>query len=197
MSTPLDPVELIRRLKSGEVSGRSLEIPDRQDCVELLVMEGLSNPEVASVIGLSVSTVKNDKHAIKQRNAIDPDPKLKAEVFGMFSMQVEAATARLTRLAKDPAASVADKINANQAIVSSMSQFADRMIRAGYFAAPDGAAVVAGQTITEIKELVEFASIIAAEEHADERVVAEIRELLAVTVKRFGTSEPPTISTPT
>ena len=129
-------LDVIRDLKSGALSGRSLSAELRRQCVETLVIEGLSQAEISSVIGWRVGTVKNDMRAIRAANAMFPSADLEAEILGQYRSQVEMVVARLTRLMRDPDASVADKINANRAIATVTGEFMDRLSRTGRNAAP-------------------------------------------------------------
>ena len=103
---------LIQRLKDGSLSPATLTKDQRQQCVEVLLVEGYSLSQIAQLIDRSEKTIKRDLIEIRQRNALAPSPELAKQLIGNFLIKVEAHQTRLMRLARGTDGSVAERAQA-------------------------------------------------------------------------------------
>lgn len=113
--TPEKPVlTLLQQLKDGSVHPGTLTREQRQQCVEVLFLEGYSIPQIAQVVEKSEKTVKRDIADVRLRNAASPSPELARQLIGHFFMKWEAHQASLVRLARSQEGSVAERVQAER-----------------------------------------------------------------------------------
>ena len=96
-------------------SGQVLDKDDRIRVVEHLTGEGYSGAEIAEVLKVSERTIIRDRIAARELNALAPSPELVGQVVGHLVRAAEQTTAHLRRIARDPNAKPADKIEAEKA----------------------------------------------------------------------------------
>ncbi|UYV13439.1 MAG: helix-turn-helix domain-containing protein [Phycisphaera sp.] len=66
-------LRLLADLKSGEVNASQLTIPERRQCVAHLHFEGIGVPQTAEILNVCERTVRRDRGAIAEENAIQPN----------------------------------------------------------------------------------------------------------------------------
>jgi len=114
---PIHPPErpvlaLLQQLKDGSLHARTLSPDQRQQCVEALLLEGYSVPQIAQVVDRTERTVKRDIVNIRSRNAPTPSPELAKQLIGDLFMRTEAHHARLMRIAGSAEGSAGEKAQA-------------------------------------------------------------------------------------
>ena len=62
-------LELLARLKSGEILPLELTISERRSCVEYLKLEGYGQTEIAQIFGVSRHTISRDEKVISEQHA--------------------------------------------------------------------------------------------------------------------------------
>ena len=108
-------IELLRRIRSGALSARTLDTPSRRGCVECLLAEGRTVSEIAAILCVSDRTVSRDKREIASANALRWDPALVPELIGELKRRAEQTRAGLLRVARDPACGHGARIKAERA----------------------------------------------------------------------------------
>jgi transposase-like protein len=103
-------LELIRRIKSGAVNRKGLSVEDRRACVQHMSLEGMTVPEIAQVLGVGDRTIRRDRKAIQQANALDPDPNLVYEMAGRLWQEAEASRARIRQITRSGETDPSDRI---------------------------------------------------------------------------------------
>ncbi len=103
---------LIQQLKDGSIHARTLTREQRQQCVEALLLEGYSIPQIAQVVDRSEKTVTRDRDDIRRRNALSPSPELAKELIGDLLIRTEAHHARLMRISRSAEGSPSEKTQA-------------------------------------------------------------------------------------
>lgn len=93
--------ELVRRISDGAVDVDDLPPDLRRECVSHLTVEGFSSSEIAVLLKMSDRTVRRDRAAARQDDAIVPDLYLGDELLGEYHRLTLASIQRLTRLARD------------------------------------------------------------------------------------------------
>lgn len=168
-------MDIIRDLRSGAVKGERLSPAQRRLCVERLAFEGLTTSEIADIIGRCDRTIRRDLSQIRAENALHPDGGVGAVILGEYRAQVDAAVSRLTKLGRDPGASVADKIEAARAATEVLDAFVERLMGIGFF----GGASASPGSVEMAAELVRLAGVVTKEFAADEPIALELRGLVA------------------
>ena len=105
---------LIQQIKDGSVHSSTLTKEQRQQCVEVLLLEGYSVPQIAQILDRSEKTIKRDCADIRMRNALNPSPDLARQLIGHFFMKWEAHQVSLARLARSKEGSVAERAQAER-----------------------------------------------------------------------------------
>ena len=142
-------IRLIREIKAGTLRGRMLAPADRQRCVEHLGIEGMSNPEIAEILGVSERTVIRDRIAIKQANALQHDPELTAQTAGRLVRSSEVVVNKLRRISRDPATPANVRVDAELGIWKTEQELAQSLQELGFVqgAAGDGPLGAPGEAL--------------------------------------------------
>lgn len=167
-------VDLIRDLQDGTITGRTLSASQRRDCVELLMLEGLSVSEIARKVGRCDRTIRRDLQKIRAANALHPSSDLQAKMLGHYQSQVDVAIARLTKLTRDPAASVADKIEATRSSIVIYDRFIERLTSVGLL----GAAPSQQDETKAFVELTQVIGVVASDLGDDSQLGIELQAMM-------------------
>lgn len=105
-------LNLIQQIKDGTVEPSVLTKDERQQCVEVLVLEGYAPSQIAQLVNRSEKTIKRDIAEIRSRNSLTPSMELMKQLVGDLIMKSEAHQTRLTRLARTNEGSVSERSQA-------------------------------------------------------------------------------------
>jgi len=94
--------DLVRKIHDGVIAADSLSAQVRQSCVEHLSLEGFSTEDIADLLHISSRTVRRDRLAIRQHNALTPTLELGDELLGEYQAHTLASIRRLIRQCNDP-----------------------------------------------------------------------------------------------
>lgn len=178
-------IDVIRELKAGTTAPSEVTVSIRRACVQRLRMDGVTHEEIADLFGVHPKTISRDVKAIRRSAALRMSPDLAGELFGEFRLQVETAVARLRRLERDPAATPADRIAANRAIVELFDLFIQRLIDCGYIAP----AAALRPAYVDVAEILQVAAVVLAEFGAESPLGRQIQELIEPFENESGGSE--------
>lgn len=76
---------LIQQIKEGKRAPETLKKRERQDCVELLELDGYSPNELALFFDVTPKTISRDLNQIFERNDVSRDPKFVDRIVGQFT----------------------------------------------------------------------------------------------------------------
>ena len=96
--TPI--LNLIQNIQSGAVNPEGLTKEERQQCVEVLYLEGYTVPELAQILSRNERTVKRDLDDIRKCIAITTNAELAKQFIGEMVQVARLRQGRLERLAK-------------------------------------------------------------------------------------------------
>jgi len=161
---------LIQRLKDGSLSPATLTKDQRQQCVEVLLVEGYSLSQIAQLIDRSEKTIKRDLIEIRQRNALAPSPELAKQLIGNFLIKVEAHQTRLMRLARGTDGSVAERAQAEYSAWRVLKESIEVLQTLGYL--PLRPQQVIGDFVHRLEPDRDVASV-----ETVEATIAEIRQI--------------------
>ncbi len=105
-------LSLIQQIKDGTVKPSTLNKEHRQQCVEVLLLEGYSVSQIAQVVDRSEKTIRRDLAEVRVRNALAPNPELAKQLVGNLLMKSEVHQAALMRLARAKDGAVAERAHA-------------------------------------------------------------------------------------
>jgi len=189
-------LSLIRDIQSGAVNGRSLDIEDRQRCVEHMTGEGYSVVEIAEVLKTSDRTIARDKAAIRAANSVERDPRLAAETVGYLMRQADLTVSHIRRTVRDKETPPGVKIEGERYCWLTVRELVDSLQRLGYL--PTAATEIKGDLTHHVDGLPELAQmqeevarLEEIMEHAgiDDRVIIEQVTGLHDTVARLALSD--------
>ena len=167
-------VDLIRDMQDGVISGKSISANQRRDCVELLLLEGLSISEIACKVDHHERTIRRDLQKIRKMNAVHPSHDLQARMLGQYQSQVDVSIARLTKLTRDPAASVADKIDATRTSLNILDRYIERLSRIGFL----GANQAQSNSNQSLIELTQVIGVVASDLGHDSPLGIELQAMM-------------------
>lgn len=124
--------ELVQRLHSGQIEPAALSIDQRRACVEKLTDQSLTNAEIATIMRMSVATIRRDRAALRRSRAVMPDRALGDELLGELEHLSQTSIARLARLARDESNPAYCRMWAEEAAVRVYCRFLDQARRLGY-----------------------------------------------------------------
>jgi len=132
-------LDLIGKLKEGEIRGRTLSAPDRRRCVEYLTGEGLSIPEIAQLLGRTERTIQRDRAFIRTQNALSVTPGLANELAGEMWREARGCTERMRRAARDREAAPSERIDAEKACFDITARSIELLQSLGFLPRSSGA----------------------------------------------------------
>ncbi len=105
-------LSIIQDIKSGTINPKGLDKEIRKQCVETLMFEGYSVPQIAQVLDRSEKTIKRDIAQIHERNALDPSADFAKRRIGDLLLRSESHRTSLMRLSRGRDGSVGEKSQA-------------------------------------------------------------------------------------
>ncbi len=100
---------LIQQINSGEVNPKDLRPEVRQQVVEVLMLEGYSEPQLAQILQVCDRTIKRDIKVICDHNGLSPDSELIKKSVGNFVMKSEVHRSFLMRIARSREGTVGER----------------------------------------------------------------------------------------
>lgn len=136
-STPPAPpqrrvLDLLRDLKQQRLNPRDINTEERQACVQHLGAEGVSLPEIASLLGRSERTIARDRRAIREDQALEHDPKLAGEVAGDLVAMATQCMARIRRITRDKESPPAVRVDGERQIFDILDKMTHRLQTLGF-----------------------------------------------------------------
>ena len=125
-------LDLLQKIKDGQVDPRNLDYQTKRQCTELLRLEGQTIYQIAQILKTSERQIKRYNKAIKNRNAITPDPNFTNQYIGNMIKKAEYIVDGLIRLSGGKEASNADKIKAKSAALHHMNELAKLLQSVGH-----------------------------------------------------------------
>jgi len=122
----------IASLKAGMISGKSLSPETRREVVEYLAAEGVGTTEIARLFGFTDRTIRRDLDAIRERNALQQDPKLVERITGELDTEAHRCIQRIRKVTNDKKASHSAKIEGERALFQILNDLAERLQSLGY-----------------------------------------------------------------
>lgn len=124
--------KILKQIKDGTSQAKELSKEARQDCVEVLALEGYSVSSIAQLLDRSEKTVKRDLEEIWQRNSKKPSPEIALSLIAELIEKSKSQAAHLMRIARSNEGSIQERINAERLAWEIQNQTAERLQSLGY-----------------------------------------------------------------
>jgi len=125
-------LDLLSELKSGQLAADSLDAETRQSCVEYLATEGATNTEMAQLLGVSDRTIRRDREAIREVNALRIDEGFAEQIAGEFIAEARLSVSRIRRSLRDKEISASARIEGERAVIEILDRMIHRLQSLGF-----------------------------------------------------------------
>ncbi|MEO1584308.1 MAG: hypothetical protein AAFR96_07020 [Planctomycetota bacterium] len=132
--TPTDSnvLDLLGSIRAGQIAGRSLSPETRRLCVDYLAAEGAANAEMAQLLDVTDRTIRRDREAIRETNALKIDDGFADRIAGELIEEGRRAVDRIRRIARDKQIAPAVRIEGERASFEILDRVAQRLQSLGY-----------------------------------------------------------------
>jgi len=134
---------ILKQIKDGSLDPKNLSPEQRQDCVEVLRMEGQPYPVIAQLLERNEKTIKRDWDAICKRNSKKPSPEYALRLIGEMIAKANSKEDHLTRLARSKEGSIQEKAQAEYYAWKVLHEASQLLQSAGYL--PSEPTKIAGE----------------------------------------------------
>lgn len=125
-------IDLIRRVRAGELAPSLLSPEDRRACVGYLTLEGYSVADIAAVLRTSDRTVARDRVKVREENAVEASPELLPRMVGRLIAEADATIGRLRRIGREKETPPAAKVDAERGAWAATRELVQSLQRLGY-----------------------------------------------------------------
>ena len=94
-------LQLLREIESGATDPKCITPLDRRQLVSFFMGDGYSTAEMSQILQVGHRTIERDKKAIREGNAIQPDPKMVAQMVGRLVADGDLAIQRIRKVVRD------------------------------------------------------------------------------------------------
>ena len=84
-------IDMLRKIQARSIDPKSIAKSDRRQLVVVLMADGMSNAEMAELLGVADRTIERDKRLIREGNAIAKDPEFLGQTVGRLMVEAEVA----------------------------------------------------------------------------------------------------------
>lgn len=123
---------VLKQIKEGSLDPKNLSPDQRQDCVEVLRMEGQSYSVIAQLLERNEKTIKRDWEVICKRNSKKPSPEYALRLIGEMIAKANSKEDHLTRLARSKDGSIQEKAQAEYYAWKVLHEASQLLQSAGY-----------------------------------------------------------------
>lgn len=127
-----DVESAIHQVHAGKRMATELPLDLRHQCVAHLTMQGFTTTDIAAALHMNERTVRRDRAAIREDEAILPDMHLGDELLGEYQRYLHAGIQRLTRRANDKGEPAFVRLWAEEAITRMYQRFLDTARKMNY-----------------------------------------------------------------
>ncbi len=122
----------LKQIKDGMLQAKDLFKEARQECVEVLILEGYSVSAIAQLLDRSEKTIKRDLEDIWQRNSKRPTTEIALQFIAELITKSKSQVAHLMRVARSSEGSLQERINAERLAWEIQNQTVERLQNLGY-----------------------------------------------------------------
>lgn len=130
--TDKSAVQLLQDINTGILNPKILDASSRQKCVELLIAEGYTYPQISQVLRCSEKTIARDVKKIQSQNALTPNVEFAKQFIGDVFQKAMSHHSFLVRTARAKDTSPAEKIQAEYAAWKILKEIVEALQTLGY-----------------------------------------------------------------
>jgi hypothetical protein len=130
--TERSALQILQEINSGLTDPKLLDKQCRQQCVELLIAEGYTYPQIGQVLKVSERTVIRDVRDIRARNEMVPNIEFAKQFVGEMFQKAMNHHGFLVRLARAKDTASAEKIQAEFAGWKILKELVEKLQTLGY-----------------------------------------------------------------
>lgn len=124
--------KIIQEIKEGRFEAKDLSKEMRQECVEVLTLEGYSVSTIAQLLDRSEKTIKRDLKEIWQRNSEKPSLELALQMIGEMIHKSKSQQSHLMRLSRSKEGSLQERVQAEYCAWKIQNETIERLQTLGY-----------------------------------------------------------------
>jgi len=124
--------KILKQIKEGMLQAKELSKEVRQECVEVLILEGYSASSIAQLLDRSEKTIKRDLDDIWRRNSKRPTPEIALQLIAELISKSKSKSEHLMRLARSNEGELQERINAEHLAWQIENETAQRLQSLGY-----------------------------------------------------------------
>jgi hypothetical protein len=124
--------KILKQIKEGVFEAKDLPKEQRQECVEVLTLEGQSVSAIANLLNRSEKTIKRDLEDIWQRNSRKPTAEIALQLIAEMIGKSKSQQAHLMRLARSDEGTVQERTQAEYLAWKIQSETVERLQSLGY-----------------------------------------------------------------
>ena len=110
----------------------TIDKPNRQQCIELLISEGYTYPQIVQVLKCSEKTIYRDLKEIRKRNELSPNVEFAKQFIGEMFNKALNHQSYLMRLARTKDASISEKALSESAAWKVLKELIEKLQSLGY-----------------------------------------------------------------
>lgn len=197
--TERSAVQLLQEINSGVLDVKTLDKLSRQRCVELLIAEGYTYPQIGQVLKTSEKTIGRDVKEIRTRNELTPNVEFAKQFIGEVFQKAMNSHSFLVRLARATNTSSAEKIQAEYAAWKILKETVESLQTLGYLPLKPKevtgdlyhhiAVEEGGESINEVKRMLLEIENVAKDTDTYSEELAEEIKLLSVRLEKAEVAE--------
>ena len=105
-------IALLRAIRSGEISGRTIAAEERRRIVAHLAGEGVSVAEIAEILSVAERTIARDRAQLRKEAALLVGPEQVSETMGWIVDETRQSIRRLRAISRESGAPARDRVEA-------------------------------------------------------------------------------------
>ncbi len=125
-------LSLLKKIDSGAVKPTCIGVPERRQLVGFLMGDGCSTAQISEILQVTDRTIDRDKKAIRESNAIAPDPRLVEQMVGRLCGEAEHCIQRIHRVVRDKKVSPSVRVDAEHRCFEIYNRLTQTMQGLGY-----------------------------------------------------------------
>jgi hypothetical protein len=125
-------LQLLQEINSGLIDPKLLDKQSRQQCIELLILEGYTYPQISQALKVSEKTIGRDVKEIKVHNELTPNIEFAKQTIGDLFQKGINHHSYLMRLARSKEASVSEKMQSEFAAWKVLKELIEKFQTLGY-----------------------------------------------------------------
>ena len=154
---------ILEKVKDGLLDPKMLCKPTRQACIEVLIMEGYSQPSIAALFKKTDRTIRRDIAEIRQQNAVTASPELTRRLVGELMTNAQSIYANLKKIARSKESSPNEKTRAEFMAWKVWKELIEKLYLVGFLTSGD-----CQDTVIEPPKSVDVAKTVS---HKDARLM--------------------------